>query len=614
MSALALLEALVTRDFPDSARMGDAFDELTAQARNLKRDEFPEAFEKLASIVESDIPEAQQPQLFNAIFAVVATAIDCHAAGLGIPFGKRIVNHFTSKGGPQSSVRKAYTTLGVACIEANHPVEAIVCHFEERRLSIESADRVGEATAAINMSASFLQLGMYAEGVAVCQDVIARLWDFLVDMDTSPQRSTVYVNLAQCELARQRFPEALRAARQAVDLMSDPQTPTGRTRKVVRYTILAKALASMGRHAEAKDILREAAGLGERNPRAMQNLLVTQAILESFAGHHQAATETIERALQVSRDGGRLTEMQVAQAQVYELAGRFDEARGIYSRLAAQARAERLQGVLDAIRESAPAIGTSTQDAFGDLRARADAQAAIVSHFDATTSALQRLADVALLQIDPSGARAHRVGRLASALFMETGATASDASWMEATGKLLDLGYAELPRQVLTKPAPLTPTELELVRTHPVSGALMIGQDNPQLARASELVRQHHERWDGSGYPDGLAGERISFDARIVALADTFDALTHARPWRGAHPLYESVQIIEDAGGTLFDPRLVSVFSRTITRLTREHGGHLEDYLAGGAKSSPAMTLRSRLLASLSVDSAVEAGLVESHH
>jgi HD-GYP domain-containing protein (c-di-GMP phosphodiesterase class II) len=123
-------------------------------------------------------------------------------------------------------------------------------------------------------------------------------------------------------------------------------------------------------------------------------------------------------------------------------------------------------------------------------------------------------------------------------------------------GSLLhDVGKLSLSRELLGKPGPLTPTELEVVRRHPEAGARLVGT----LARthpALPSVRFHHERWDGYGYPDGIPGAAIPVEARLVALADAYDAMTSVRPYRGPLDINLALEEVCRCAGTQFDPVL----------------------------------------------------------
>jgi HD-GYP domain-containing protein (c-di-GMP phosphodiesterase class II) len=125
--------------------------------------------------------------------------------------------------------------------------------------------------------------------------------------------------------------------------------------------------------------------------------------------------------------------------------------------------------------------------------------------------------------------------------------------------RLHDIGKLGLSREILNKPARLTDGEMAKVREHPAAGVEMVA---PIIRCKTVLaaIRGHHERFDGGGYPDGLAGDRIGLEARIIAIADVFDALLSTRCYRLPLPRAVAVELIRDGAGTQFDPHLVQVF------------------------------------------------------
>jgi HD-GYP domain-containing protein (c-di-GMP phosphodiesterase class II) len=124
---------------------------------------------------------------------------------------------------------------------------------------------------------------------------------------------------------------------------------------------------------------------------------------------------------------------------------------------------------------------------------------------------------------------------------------------------LHDVGKVAVPDSILWKPEPLTPEERTLMERHPLVGWEIL-REIDFLGEAKLVVRHHHERWDGTGYPDGLAGELIPLAARVFAVADVLDALTTVRPYRPPSPLAEARTMIEESAGTHFDPEVVDAF------------------------------------------------------
>lgn len=132
---------------------------------------------------------------------------------------------------------------------------------------------------------------------------------------------------------------------------------------------------------------------------------------------------------------------------------------------------------------------------------------------------------------------------------------------------LHDIGKIAIPDHILLKPGKLTPEEFEVIKTHALRGYEMLrtagrhmGGQGDFLEIATQIARYHHEKWDGSGYPDGLSGVQIPLAARLMAIADVFDALTTSRPYKTAMPHEQAVAIIAQGSGTHFDPQMVEAF------------------------------------------------------
>jgi hypothetical protein len=157
-----------------------------------------------------------------------------------------------------------------------------------------------------------------------------------------------------------------------------------------------------------------------------------------------------------------------------------------------------------------------------------------------------------------------RVVRSSRALAVALGLPAAEIKAIEDGALLHDIGKIGVPDAILHKPGALTDEEWVRMRRHPEIGYRMIAHI-PFLASASMLVRHHHERWDGGGYPDGLAGEAIPVGARIFAVADSFDAMTSDRPYRAALTWEVALEELAKGAGTQFDPLVVAAMSRLVT-------------------------------------------------
>ncbi len=128
---------------------------------------------------------------------------------------------------------------------------------------------------------------------------------------------------------------------------------------------------------------------------------------------------------------------------------------------------------------------------------------------------------------------------------------------------LHDIGKMTVPSEILNKPGPLDPDEWAVMRTHPDAGIALLPHEG-MSTQVLSVVRDHHERWDGSGYPRGKFGADITQFARIAAIADVYDACSSARPYKDAMPTWKAVDIITSGSGTMFDPEVVDVFRRIV--------------------------------------------------
>jgi two-component system cell cycle response regulator len=178
----------------------------------------------------------------------------------------------------------------------------------------------------------------------------------------------------------------------------------------------------------------------------------------------------------------------------------------------------------------------------------------------------------ALAQRAPRMAAHHRaVAQLAAAVGRAIGLRDEQLHAVIRAAELHDVGKIAVPDSILNKPGPLTDSELEVMRRHAVVGEHILA--GFETAAVAGLVRSSHERWDGSGYPDGLRGEAIPLGARIITICDSYDAMTHARPYRPARSAPEALAELRHGAGRRFDPALVAVFLSQIdyreTRVTQ---------------------------------------------
>lgn len=181
--------------------------------------------------------------------------------------------------------------------------------------------------------------------------------------------------------------------------------------------------------------------------------------------------------------------------------------------------------------------------------------------------ALLRLSRAAEFRDDDTGVHIVRIGFLASALALRLGEPEPWALLLRQAAPMHDIGKIGVPDQVLKKPGPLTAEERAVMNGHARIGAEILGRSRiPLFQLAAEVALSHHERWNGTGYPEGLRGEEIPLSGRIVAVVDFFDALTMDRCYRPALPVAQAADMLRAQSGEAFDPRVVQAFLADLPR------------------------------------------------
>jgi response regulator RpfG family c-di-GMP phosphodiesterase len=174
---------------------------------------------------------------------------------------------------------------------------------------------------------------------------------------------------------------------------------------------------------------------------------------------------------------------------------------------------------------------------------------------------INRLAGVTESRDEETGMHLERIGRLCEQLALALGMTAAEAETVRHASLLHDVGKVAVPDAILTKPGALTDAEWTVMREHAAAGAAMLaGSRAPVMRMAEEIALSHHERWDGTGYPSGLAAEAIPLTARICAVCDVFDALRSRRPYKQPWPLQDALDELARERGRHFDPVVLDAF------------------------------------------------------
>lgn len=190
---------------------------------------------------------------------------------------------------------------------------------------------------------------------------------------------------------------------------------------------------------------------------------------------------------------------------------------------------------------------------------------------------LERLALAAEFRDNETGMHLARMSRYAEVIGQGIGLNESEFTMLRNSASMHDVGKVGIPDAILLKPGKLDQDEWEIMKTHPEIGAKILANSTSEWLEASRIIAlTHHERWDGKGYPQGLEGEQIPLFGRITAVADVFDALTSARPYKPAWSVTRAVAMIQEGSGTQFEPNIVAAFVSALPKILTIKDQHKE--------------------------------------
>lgn len=181
---------------------------------------------------------------------------------------------------------------------------------------------------------------------------------------------------------------------------------------------------------------------------------------------------------------------------------------------------------------------------------------------------IQRLGHASEYKDNETGMHVMRMSYYSKVIALAYGFSEDKADELLHAAPMHDLGKIGIPDSIMQKPGKLTEEEFAIMKTHPQIGADILGEDESSLISLAKTVAlTHHEKWDGTGYPNGLAGEDIPIEGRIVAIADVFDALTSVRPYKDAWPVEQALEYMEQQSGKHFDPELIKVLRQELDKI-----------------------------------------------
>lgn len=537
-----------------------------------------------------------------------------------------VVNHYYRAGRPEAAIApardavatarllgepiwlcKALKCLGLVLADTRDSPSAVQCLSEAVEIARGLGDVFQECAIWLNTGLAYYYSAHYSDAVA-CFERAIDLASEKSDLD--PLRQSALSNIALCSLHLGDIGRGLKAIRQALAEAKAPESAADMLARVHHENHYTRLLLEAGLTDQARErarIAREYAARS-RSDRADVMAAIAEGLTDIQAGQTDIGLTRLKRALERARSDmhGTLHDALAALVKGYEMAGQPDAAL-VYlreiKRLHQDGRQEQvlmhhaqyLQRIEKELDETAHSALELHQSALRGQLSERDLMRSRVAMLEQQSVAAE-------LHDDATGEHCYRVGRLASLLARAYGVDDHTCFLIDLAARMHDIGKLAVPDAILLKPGRLTPEERAIMETHTTAGADLLARSNiPQMYVAEEIARHHHERYDGGGYPMRLKGSMIPLAARITALADVFDALTHVRPYKHAWPIDDALREIASLRGKHFDPELTDLFLALVPRLQREHG-NLDAYLAEEAQNSPFIRARRKLAAALKKD------------
>jgi len=517
--------------------------------------------------------------------------------------------------GDAGLIRRAATFHGVMNGETGNLPAAVENYAEALDLAKTIGDKTAEAVVWNNLGLALQYAGQYADA-ARCYD------QALLEPGDGNVRTLVVcaalTNTAQACLRVHDVRQGIAAARRVIELLKDPAEPTLCTYRAAAEANLAELLLDVDDILGAQEHVHVARLYAERSgqPRSQVRALLAEGQTEVRAGLTDIGLTRLKNGLSNARGGPKefLRDALAAAVKGYEEAGQPDVAIVYLQELLNLNREAKQQQVLmhharhlEQVERSRISFDLQ-QAADGELDTRRSVLRVQLGERELMKSRIAMLEQqsvAAELHDDTTGEHCYRVGRLASILAREYGLEDDVCFMIDLAARMHDIGKLAVPDSILLKPGRLTDGEREIMQQHTLAGAELLAKSNiPQMHVAEEIARHHHEWWNGKGYPHRLAGTGIPIAARITAIVDVFDALTHIRPYKPAWPVSQAMHEIRTLRGVQFDPDVTDLFMQLVPRLQREVGD-LDEFLGAEAKNSPFIQARAKIARALKGDDGV---------
>ena len=546
------------------------------------------------------------PTCISVLLDIAAIHVPRGLALEAIPLVERALDLATDNN-LKKEQRRAFNFYAVLSIEVGIPARGVEAALRSAALADELGDQIGIASAFANMSGALYTMGLYRETISVALRVIKR---FKPNPSCGNFVAIARTNMASAALALQHYPLAAQSAREACESVGLPRDAQGLLNRVIGEGAWLKSAIGLDDRETVDARLKMIRDLSTayKSPRLTLNRELAEAAFEIYAGNLTVAVAKLLEMLKHSKAlpgiyRDNLSLLVKAYEKGHDHAGAILYLGELVEFLG-KSQVAAVRSKLEVIRERVQTPMPGKDDARALMMAIQRIPGSQKEEIEVPESlyrdALERLAVSAELREDSFGRHAYRVGKLTGLLANALGFGHKFSEDIELASRLHDIGKLGIPDGLLMKPGKLTDAEFKVVQRHTTVGAQILQQcSHPAFRLAEQIALHHHEKWDGTGYPKGLKAAAIPEVARIAALADVYDALTHARVYKHAWTHAEAVGEIERTSGSHFEPRMVTAFVKLVNHLQRSHGENFDNFLAEAGNHSSFIQARDKMHAML---------------